>query len=255
MSAAASRTESRVSVTLVALLLGVAALAWWTAAERMDGMDAAPGVELGTVGWFLGVWTLMMTAMMLPSVAPTTALYARMARRSEPTAAPLVFTAGYLLAWVAAGVVAYAAAALVDAMLDLQWAQGGRLLAGGILLLAAAYELTPAKDACLSRCRSPLAFLLTAWRAGLPGALRMGAWLGGWCLGCCWALMAALFALGAMNLAWMASFAVLIALEKLLPWGRAVRVAAAVALAALGVALLAAPDAVPWLMVPGEMGE
>ena len=91
-----------------------------------------------------------------------------------------------------------------------------------MLAVAALYELTPLKDVCLAKCRSPLGFLLGTWREGRLGALEMGSRHAGWCLGCCWALMAALFALGVMSLTWMAFVAALIALEKTLPWRRAV---------------------------------
>ena len=127
-------------------------------------------------------------------------------------------------------------------------------MAGGTLVVAAAYELTPLKDVCLTKCRSPLGFLLGSWRGGLSGALNMGARHGAWCVGCCWALMASLFALGVMSLVWMAFVAALIALEKTLPWGRAATYATALVLLVLGVVLIAAPDAVPGLMVPGDGG-
>ena len=134
---------------------------------------------------------------------------------------------------------------------QLEWDRAGRWLAGGILVVAAVYELTPLKDVCLGKCRSPLGFLLGAWRDGLSGGLQMGVRHGGWCIGCCWALMASLFALGVMSLAWMALVAGLIAAEKTLPWGRAVTYGTAALLLLLGVVLVVAPDAIPWLTVPG----
>src|SRR4051794_3008531 len=97
---------ARARVGLVALLLGLAGLAWWSTAPRMAGMDAGPGTALGGLGWFVGGWAVLVAAMMFPSVAPTIALYARMSRRRAPTA-PLAFAAGYLLAWTAAGLLAY----------------------------------------------------------------------------------------------------------------------------------------------------
>ena len=100
----------------------------------------------------------------------------------------------------------------------LAWDRAGRYVAGGVLLAAAIYQLTPAKDACLRRCRGPLAFSSRAGAMGGTGALRMGVEHGAWCVGCCWALMAALFALGVMSVAWMALIGGLIAIEKLLPW-------------------------------------
>jgi predicted metal-binding membrane protein len=217
----------------------------------MSGMDEGPGTPLGALGWFLGVWAVMMAAMMFPSVAPTVALYARMANRRWPTA-PLVFVLGYLVTWTAAGVAAYGLFELVrDALgAQLAWNSAGRWVAGGALLVAAGYELTPLKDACLSRCRSPLGFLLGSWRDGVSGAFQLGARHGAWCVGCCWALMASLFALGVMSLSWMVLVAALIALEKTLPWERVATWATAAVLLVLGVLLLAAPSTIPGLTVP-----
>ena len=131
---------------------------------------------------------------------------------------PLLFTAGYLVTWGAAGALAFAVAQAGEDVLA--WEHAGRWVAGATLLGAAVYELTPLKDVCLAKCRSPLGFLLGAWRDGHAGALRMGVKHGGWCVGCCWALMASLFALGVMSIAWMAFVAALIAAEKTLPWRR-----------------------------------
>ena len=177
---------ARARLGLVALLFLLAAVAWWSTVDRMRGMDEGPGTDLGAFGWFLGVWLVMMAAMMFPSVSPTVALYARMSRERLPPA-PLGFTAGYLLVWGAVGVLAYAVSDVVGGILgdSLAWDNGGRWLAGGIVLVAAAYELTPLKDVCLSKCRSPLGFLLGSWRNGLSGALNMGARHGAWCVGCC----------------------------------------------------------------------
>jgi predicted metal-binding membrane protein len=246
---------ARTRLGLIAALFGLAALAWWSTAERMGGMDDGPGTDLGAVGWFLGVWIVMMAAMMFPSVSPTVALYARMARRG-PRIAPFVFVSGYLATWTAAGLVAYGLFKLGDGLVgdQLAWGGSGRWLAGGILILAAAYELTPMKDVCLAKCRSPLGFLLSTWRSGTRGGFDMGARHGAWCVGCCWALMASLFALGVMSLAWMAFVAALIALEKTVPFGRAVTYATAALLLAVGLALLVAPEAVPGLVVPGDGG-
>jgi predicted metal-binding membrane protein len=219
----------------------------------MRGMDNGPGTDLGALGWFVGVWVVMMAAMMFPSVSPTVALYSRMTRSRAPLA-PLVLTSGYLLTWTAAGLVAFGIWELGGSLLgeELAWNRAGRWVAGGILLVAALYELTPLKDVCLGKCRSPLGFLLGSWRGGLSGALQMGAKHGTLCVGCCWALMAALFALGVMSIAWMAFVAGLIAAEKTLPWGRAVTYGTAAILLLLGVLLLAAPDAIPGLTIPGS---
>ncbi len=243
----------RARLGLIVLLFALAAAAWWFTVDRMRGMDDGPGTDLGTLGWFVGVWVVMMAAMMFPSVSPTVALYSRMTRSREPLA-PLVFTSGYLLTWTAAGVLAFGLSDLGGSLLgdELAWDRAGRWLAGGVLVVAALYELTPLKDVCLGKCRSPLGFLIGSWRGGLSGALQMGTKAGAWCVGCCWALMAALFALGVMSIAWMAFVAALIAAEKTLPWGRAVTYGTAAILLLLGVLLVAAPDAIPGLTTPGS---
>src|SRR5450755_3868706 len=193
---AAAFAAVRARLGLVVLLFALAAVAWWSTADRMAGMDAGPGTHLGALGWFLGVWVVM-SAMMFPSLAPTVALYANMTRRSG-LSRPLLFTSGYLLVWGTAGLAAYGLFQL------------GSSLSGGDL----------------------------AWHAG-------------GCLGCCWALMAALFALGVMSLTWMAFVAALIALEKTIPWRRAATWGTAAVLLVLAIAVLASPQSVPGLVVPG----
>jgi predicted metal-binding membrane protein len=248
--ATSALAAARTRLGLVALLFAVAALGWWSTAQRMPGMDAGPWTALGALGWFVGVWVVMMAAMMFPSLAPTAALYARM---TTDRVAPLLFTAGYLAVWGAAGVAAFAVSRAGGAVTGdvLAWDRAGRWIAGATLLVAAAYELTPLKNVCLSKCRSPLGFLLGSWRGGRTGGLQMGARHGAWCVGCCWALMASLFALGLMSLVWMAFVAALIALEKTLPWRRVATYGTAGLLLVLGVLLLAAPDVVPALTIPG----
>jgi predicted metal-binding membrane protein len=245
-------TAARKRLWLVAVLFVLAALAWWFTVDRMRGMDDGPGTDLGTVGWFLGIWLVMMAAMMFPSVSPTVALYSAMTRKRS-TVAPLVFASGYLLTWTAAGLVAFGISETGGRIFGdaLSWDRAGRWVAGGILVIAGVYELTPLKTVCLRHCRSPLGYLLGSWRDGLSGALQMGAKHGAWCVGCCWALMAALFALGVMSIAWMAFVAALIAAEKTLPWGRVVTYGTAAILLALGVLMIAAPDAIPGLTIPG----
>jgi predicted metal-binding membrane protein len=196
---------------------------------------------------------VMMAAMMFPSVSPTVALYSQMTKKRSPVAA-LVFACGYLLTWTAAGLLAFGISEVGGRLFGetLAWDRAGRWLAGGILVVAAAYELTPLKEVCLRHCRSPLGFLLGSWRDGLPGALQMGAKHGAWCVGCCWALMASLFALGVMSVAWMAFVAALIAAEKTLPWGRLVTYGTAAVLLTLGILIVVVPDAIPGLTIPGE---
>ncbi len=245
----------RSRLDVVSVLLIAAGVAWWSTDARMAGMDAGPGTALGTLGWFAGVWAVMMAAMMLPSLTPTAAVYATLTRRREPSQW-LLFAGGYLLIWSAAGVTAYALFELGKNLFAsyLAWHAGGRWLAAGALALAAVYQLTPLKAACLVKCRSPLQALRESWRPGWSGAFALGVRSGGWCVGCSWLLMAALFALGVMSLTWMALVGVLVAAEKLAPWPRAARAATALVLVALAVGILAAPHNVPGLVVPGSTG-
>ena len=137
-------------------------------------------------------------------------------------------------------------------MAALSWDRAGQPLTAGVLGLAAAYQLTPLKDICLRKCRSPMEFLLTAWRPGRVGALRMGVEHGAWCVGCCWALMVSLVALGVMSVGWMILIAALIALEKLLPWKSVANRSIALLLVTLGVAVALIPEDVPGLTVPSD---
>jgi predicted metal-binding membrane protein len=250
---AAAFAASRARLGLIAVLFTLAGIGWWWTAERMRGMDDGPWTTLGTLGWFLGVWIVMMAAMMFPSVAPTIALYSRMTRRKSPVS-PILFAAGYLAPWTAAGLVAFAIGALAGRVGGevLAWDRAGRWIAAVTLVVAAGYELTPLKDVCLSKCRSPLGSLLGGWRDGRAGALRMGARNGAWCVGCCWALMASLFALGIMSVLWMAVVAGLIAVEKTVPGRRAATYGTAALLLVLAVLLFTAPDTIPGLTVPGS---
>jgi predicted metal-binding membrane protein len=240
-------------------LLAAAAVAWLVTVDRMDGMDMGPGTDLGSFGWFAGVWAVMMAAMMLPSLVPMAGAYARQARGGAAEVTPrsllgtTLFTAGYLLTWVLVGLVAWV---LFEAVrgLDvsfLSWDDGGRYVAGAVIAGAALYEFTPLKRTCLRHCRDR-ELLVADWREGGAGALRMGLDQGAYCVGSSWALMAALFALGVMSITWMIVIAALIVLEKVLPWRElAERVTVVVLLAlAIGVAFL--PSQLPGLTVPTE---
>src|SRR5262249_12796696 len=134
----------------------------------------------------------------------------------------------------------------------LAWDRGGPYVAGAVIVVAGIYQLTPMKDACLRRCRSPLGFLLTAWRPGRGGSLRMGMEHGAWCVGCCWGLMAALFAVGVMSIGWMVMVAALIAIEKLLPWKEVANRGIALLLIVLGIGVAFLADDVPGLTLPGS---
>ena len=251
-----------------AALVLVAALAWgYTLAGAGMGMSAfeltshateSTGTS-GSTMWMpvtewtvayaallLVMWWMMMVAMMLPSAAPTILLAAALNRRSTsgrpPYGAASFFTAGYLLAWLFFSVVAVAAQwALQDSgQLSAMMRSTSPYLTGGLLLAAGLWQFTPIKQACLRHCRSPVEFLTRRRRAGNTGVLAMGVEHGTYCLGCCWFLMALLFAGGVMNLYWIAGLALYVLAEKLLPYGAQVgRVAgAALILAGLSVLIL-----------------
>ena len=245
-------------LTIVPLLV-LAAACWGLVLWRMGGAVGGPGADPGPIGFFTGMWTVMMAAMMLPSLWPTVVVYRRLeaARRARGDYAvrmgPVLLVVGYLGAWTVAGLVGFLVLTAGRALdIDgLSWDRGGPLLAGGVIVAAAVYQLTPLKDVCLRHCRGPFSFLLEHWRPGTLGAARMGVRHGVWCIGCCWALMAALFALGVMSIPWMTAIAVLIAVEKLLPWRRVATTFVTVALLVLGLAVALVPERVPGLMAPG----
>jgi predicted metal-binding membrane protein len=245
---------------LIALLLALAAVGWAVTDARMQGMDAGPGTDPGAAGFFVTAGIVMMAAMMFPSIAPMVLMQATIQRgkrersRPAPRGTTAVFVAGYLVTWTAFGLAAFVLLQAVRALsIDaLRWENAGPYVAGGVITAAALYQLTPLKDACLRKCRSPLMFLLTAWRPGRVGALRLGMEHGAWCVGCCWALMAALFGLGVMSVGWMIFIAALIAVEKMLPWKVAANRSIAVLLLVLGVSVAFVPGRVPGLTLPGS---
>jgi predicted metal-binding membrane protein len=246
-------------ISVTALLLGGALVAWIVTFERMDGMDGGPGTDLGGLGWYVGVWVTMMAAMMLPSVAPMVLSFARVSRhRAERGRAAFVptwmFVAGYLLAWTGYGLVAYGVFRAITGIDSgfLAWDEAGPWVAGGAIALAGLYQLTPLKEVCLRHCRTPLHFLLHGWKEGRLGAIQMGLGHGAYCIGCCWGLMIVLFALGVMSLTWMAVVAAIIFAEKVLPFGFRLSRVFAVAFLALGIWIAAAPDSVPGLTQPDE---
>jgi predicted metal-binding membrane protein len=245
---------------LAGALLTLAGVAWVATGLRMDGMDAGPGTDPGALGFFISTWVVMMAAMMLPAVTPVVLAHRGLEhqRRGHGPNAQVVntglFVAGYLAVWASAGLLAYA---VLQAGRSLDggffaWDRAGRFTATGVLVAAVLYQLTPSKRACLNRCRSRRAFLLEGWRDGRDGALRIGIEHGAWCLGCCWALMAALFALGAMSVGWMVLISALIAAERLLPWRALASAGVASLLAVVAIGVAAAPARVPMLTIPGS---
>jgi predicted metal-binding membrane protein len=250
-------TAARVSGPLAApvvVVTVVAGVCWAVTVGRMRGMDMGPGTDLGGLGWFAVVWVTMMAAMMLPSLSPMAVASARAAgsRRAGSVAGTVAFSAGYLVPWAAFGLVAYT---LVEGVRSLDvdvlaWDRAGSYVAGGVILGAAFYELTAVKGSCLRHCREPR---LLRRRPGVTGVVIMGTEQGGFCVGSSGALMAALFALGVMSIAWMLVIAALVAVEKLLPWRLLATGVTAAVLALLGVAVILSPGQVPWLTIPASM--
>ena len=191
------------------------------------------------------MWAVMMVGMMTGAAAPVLLLFAaaRAGRGDRGVRlAVLMFGLGYLTVWVGFSVCAALAqwALHETAMLSPAMAASSPYLAGTILIVAGAYQLTPWKGACLTHCRSPLGFLMTNWRDGRLGELRMGIRHGVYCLGCCWALMGVLFSVGVMNLIWVAALTGFVLLEKIGPAGATVARVAGAAMVLVGILLIAA---------------
>jgi predicted metal-binding membrane protein len=249
---------ARERLVVVLSLAGVVALAWlwlWrqAAAMHMSAVEM-PGMAmnmpamatpdaLGVALVFL-MWAVMMAGMMLPSAAPAILLYGAMVRKHAERGSVLpavwIFVAGYLLVWAAFSLGAALLQALLQhaSLLDAMMSSSSKALSALLLTAAGIYQLTPLKDRCLSKCRAPLPFFMTHWRAGNLGALRMGMSHGAYCVGCCALLMLLLFAVGVMNLAWVAAIAAFVLVEKLLPAGRITARACGAALIALGAGTL-----------------
>ena len=191
------------------------------------------------------MWWVMMIAMMVPSAAPTVLLFTTIRRKQEASVGPAVeawiFVGGYLLIWAGFSLVAILAQWGLEraGLLSMAMASTSAVFGGVLLLAAGLYQFTPVKSACLRYCQSPVLFLSRYWRPGASGALRMGLRHGGYCLGCCWFLMALLFVSGVMNLVWIAGIALYVACEKLLPLGHRLSRAAGMALIVSGTIVLA----------------
>lgn len=240
---------------ILGLLFAVAAAAWAELVWHGAGAEMDMAMDSPTMGLraplFLAIWVIMMVAMMFPTAAPMIVTFHKVQagkrQRGEAFVSTWIFVAAYLLVWGLAGIAAYGgalAAEAVAARTELSPATAARI--GGIVLVVAGlYQFTPWKDLCLSKCRTPITFIMTSWRDGAAGALRMGLLHGAYCLGCCWLLFVILFPLGIMNIAAMAVITLVIFAEKTLPWGRAAARTAAAALIVYGFAVVTAPQFLP----------
>jgi len=192
--------------------------------EMPAGMPMPAGMTMAPpLPYLFAMWWIMMVAMMLPSAAPMILLFAtlhgKQRAQGKPYVPTAVFAATYLVIW---GVFSAVAAGLqwwIEARIEPVMASGlsSAKLSGALLLAAGIYQFTPLKNACLRYCQTPLQFVLTRWRPGLRGALKMGLEHGGYCVGCCWLLMGLLFVGGVMNMQWVIGIALYVLVEKLLP--------------------------------------
>jgi len=226
----------------------------------MDDVADASMAGMSGMGWtwdslltFVVAWAVMMAAMMLPAAAPMVLLFHATATRRKAAGSAFVptwvFALGYLAVWTAIGVVTWllvqAGSELASRMSETRRVTWAPLALGSVLVGAGVYQFSPLKAACLRQCQTPVGFVMTHWREGTTGALRMGFLHGAYCLGCCWALFAVLVATGVMSLAWMLLLTLIVSLEKLLPVGPRASWAGGMMLVALGVVVAAGAD-LPW---------
>jgi predicted metal-binding membrane protein len=234
-------------------LLMLSALAWALLIWQASTMShQAMGLTMGmSVLLFMTVWIVMMVAMMFPTAAPMILMFSNISqsrRKPEHSFVPTwVFVSAYLLIWSLCGAVAYSLAVLIEQLAaQSMWLMANAARLGGVVLVVAGlYQLSPLKDICLSKCRTPFQFVLSSWHDGYGGAFRMGLEHGAYCLGCCWLLFVILFPLGIMNLAVMALLTALIFAEKALPIGRQISKLAGGGLIVYGVIVLFLPAALP----------
>jgi len=240
------RQPRRILAILVPALVGWAFLAWIAfdmshpvARLTMPGTSNWSAANLAAI---FAMWGVMMAAMMLPSALPMTLTFVDLSRRSGDGARGRAFVAAYLAAWLLFSVAATAAQWVLQKLdwVDPMIVSTSTGLTAALLLIAGIYQFSPLKRVCLSRCRTPLGFLLGEWRPGISGSFVMGLRHGLYCVGCCWALMALLFVGGAMNLAWIAALSIAVALEKMVPGGERLSAALGVVLVFVGLVKLLA---------------
>jgi predicted metal-binding membrane protein len=243
---------------ILGVLLTLAAIAWGVLIWQASMMNnQAMGLTMGmSAGLFIMLWIVMMVAMMLPSAAPMilmfSTVYAGKRRQEQPFVPTWIFVSAYLLVWSLCGVLAYPLALGAEKLAtQSMWLMENAARFGGVILVVAGlYQLSPLKRICLSKCRTPLQFILGSWREGYSGAFRMGFEHGAYCLGCCWLLFAILFPLGIMNIVVMALVTALIFAEKSFPIGQRIAQLSALALIAYGVLVLVVPGALPTMQSP-----
>ncbi len=246
-----TRERNLILGSLAALAAGAWALLAWQSATADGDMSLTMGMDAPL---FIALWIVMMVAIMFPTAAPMILMFARVHSqrrdRGQSFVPTWVFVGAYLLLWSATGLLAYGLAVAGDELADRwMWLMDNAARIGGVvLILAGLYQLSPLKRSCLSKCRTPLDFILNSWRTGYLGSFRMGLEHGAYCFGCCWLLFAILFPLGMMNIAVLGLITLLIFAEKSTPLGREVAQLAAAALITYGGLVFFVPDALPTML-------
>lgn len=251
--AAAVASGRAVRAVLLVALAALTTAAWlWLLPMHMApmsvlgvGMPVDPMPWGGSIALFMFVmWSVMMAGMMIPSALPMILVHDRVARAqadAHPLLATLAFVAAYLVVWIGFSAVATLGQWLLERarLMSAMMASANAFLSGALLIAAGLFQWSPLKHACLTKCRSPMSFILNEWRPGVGGAFLSGVRHGVYCAGCCWALMALLFVFGTMNLVAAAALAILVLAEKALPWGERIARGAGALLALWGTLVVA----------------
>jgi predicted metal-binding membrane protein len=264
-----SAVLARPKLVAIGCVVLLTALGWLTLAWLIAGMDTAGSDLSGALPLPLQaicrplfgsqaadavvvlMWAAMTLAMMLPTAGPMILTYAEIAdtaaRKGEPIVSPLVLAGGYGLVWAGFAVLASAAQIVLTrlALIDASMASASGLFSGAVFLAAGAYQFTPLKHACLTQCQRPFPFFFAHWQTTPKGVFRLGLRQGLYCLGCCWAMMLVMFAVGLMNVAWMAGLGIVMTVEKM-GKGRTFTHVVGAAMIAAGLALIATAFAAHW---------
>lgn len=258
---ASTSTRSKAATVLIAALAAVSVVAWIATYLSSTGMGSAGMVMMAVgqgpwgVAYFLGVWAVMMVAMMFPAAAGMVRTFFALSRHDagsnrSAAAHSSLFVGSYVGVWTAFGL----AIAALYAGATLSWSEltsSGHVtaqVAGGFLLVAGVYQFTPLKTICLRGCQSPVSFLMARWRSGARGTLSMGLRHAAYCVGCCWALFLVLFAVGVMSLAWMAALATVVFAEKSFGWGERLARTVGVAFLLAGIVFVLWPTQLAWTL-------
>ena len=238
-------------------IVSLSILGWIAYLIVMGDMEPKQGTLFLDFPTFLSSWVIMLTAMMLPSEILYIKVYATLLESSIENQQKKVsgftcviyFIAGYGIAWMIYGIVAF----FLDTVFResifyfIPWHQAKSMLASSVLFLAGIYQVSSLKHACLTHCRSPLSYFARNWQHGTSGSLRMGLFHGFVCVGCCWALMGVMFAVGSMSLIWMGFLTFLMFAEKILPCGHKLTIPIAAFLWVMGIWIAVSPESAPLL--------